>query len=213
MASSARAHTKGHGLGRPARLTVVDFSLPSSFKRLWVLDLVSGAVLLHERVAHGARSGDELRARSFSDAPRSKQSSLGLFEVNEVGTGRRVGPTILLDGLEPGWNGRARARQVVIHGAEYASNRSYRLNGFTGRSSGCFSVRPGIIATLQREIGGGSLLFAYYPDSKYLATSAHAAPPSTEPSSAARRRPRRGARRTATLGRRASSGREPATPR
>ena len=34
-------------------LTVIDYSLPSTAKRLWVVDMVRDRVLWHELVAHG----------------------------------------------------------------------------------------------------------------------------------------------------------------
>ena len=47
-------------------LTVIDYSLPSTKPRLWVLDLGRGKVLYHELVAHGAGSGDNY-ATHFSN--------------------------------------------------------------------------------------------------------------------------------------------------
>src|SRR5262245_19979859 len=38
-------------------LTVIDYSLPSTEKRLWVIDLAKRKILFHELVAHGQRSG------------------------------------------------------------------------------------------------------------------------------------------------------------
>ena len=61
-------------------LTVIDYSLPSSARRLWVLDMERRRVLFNELVAHGKNSGDEL-AMSFSNAAGSHKSSLGLFRT------------------------------------------------------------------------------------------------------------------------------------
>lgn len=168
------ARSEGHGTGRPEVLTIVDFSLSSAHKRLWVIDLGTNEILYNERVAHGLRSGTALTATSFSNVSGSNKSSIGLFEVNELGVGGSVGPYIAVDGLEPGWNSAARAREILIHGASYASDSYYRSNGYTGRSHGCFAVRPDFISTLRRAISGGSLLFAYYPDEDYLASSDYA---------------------------------------
>src|SRR5690606_36069397 len=59
------------------RLVVVDYSLPSTDERLWVLDLATSSLLFHERVAHGQGSGGD-RATAFSNADGSHQSSLGV---------------------------------------------------------------------------------------------------------------------------------------
>lgn len=175
------AHAEGRGLGRPTTLTIVNFALSSAHMRLWVLDTASGEVLFHERVAHGSGSGDAQNATRFSNVENSNMSSLGLFEVNETGVGRSVGAYVAVDGLEPGWNSEARTRQILIHGASYASDAYFRRNGYTGRSHGCFAVRPDVMGALSDAVSGGSLLFAYYPDEDYLATSAYASDAPTTP--------------------------------
>ena len=70
-------------------LTVIDYSLPSSSRRLWVLDMERRRVLMNELVAHGKNSGDEL-AMSFSNVLGSRKSSLGLFRTTETYRGQRV---------------------------------------------------------------------------------------------------------------------------
>src|SRR6478735_2530718 len=57
----------------PATLTVIDYSLPSTSKRLWVFDLKAHTLLNEERVAHGQGSGDNLATR-FSNQDDSHQS-------------------------------------------------------------------------------------------------------------------------------------------
>jgi len=165
------AQSEGHGAGNPDILTIVDYSLSSAHRRLWVINTRTNEILFNERVAHGRNSGNATYATSFSNVNGSNQSSLGLFEVNERGVGGSVGNYVAVDGLEPGWNGNARRRQILIHGAPYASDSYYRSNGYTGRSLGCLSVRPDIINSIRSTIRGGSLLFVYYPDEDYLRTS------------------------------------------
>ena len=54
----------------PATLTVIDYSLPSTAKRLWVFDLVAKRLLYEELVAHGSGSGDNM-STAFSNTPDS----------------------------------------------------------------------------------------------------------------------------------------------
>jgi len=62
-------------VSRPEVITIIDFSLPSDMKRLWVLDLINGKVLFRCLVSHGRNSGD-LMAKKFSNIPGSNASSL-----------------------------------------------------------------------------------------------------------------------------------------
>ena len=79
MALDAVSCARARGVaGRDGLLTLIDYSLPSTAPRLWVLDLAHGKVLFHELVAHGAGSGDNY-ATHFSNTQESRQSSLGLF--------------------------------------------------------------------------------------------------------------------------------------
>ena len=72
-----RAYRCGRAQGQfdSPMLTVIDYSLPSTEKRLWVIDLAKRQVLFHELVAHGQNSG-EAYAVDFSNRPGSLQSSL-----------------------------------------------------------------------------------------------------------------------------------------
>ena len=88
----------------PPTLTVIDYSKPSTAKRLWVFDLRSHALLYEELVAHGRGSGDNLAA-AFSNDPNSHQSSLGLFATEETYTGKN-GYSLRLKGLDAGFNDR-----------------------------------------------------------------------------------------------------------
>ena len=94
--------------GRGDLLTVIDYSLPSTAPRLWVLDLAHGRVLFHELVAHGAGSGDNYATR-FSNAPDSRQTSLGLFLTGGTYEGGN-GYSLKLNGLDPGVNDLAEER-------------------------------------------------------------------------------------------------------
>jgi hypothetical protein len=171
LAAHAAALARGDlkGAAHPERLTVIDYSRSSTSKRLWVLDLDAGKVLFHEHVAHGEGSGGDVPT-TFGNDDGSHRSSLGLFKTAEVYVGKH-GRSLRLDGLEPGVNDAARARAVVVHGADYVSQGFIASHGRLGRSWGCPAVRTGVSDALIDTIRGGSLVFAYYPDQRWLGTS------------------------------------------
>ena len=150
----------------PATLTVIDYSRRSVDRRLWVFDLRTGRVLHHELVAHGQGTGGD-RASAFSNEPDSHQSSLGLFLTADTYVGRN-GYSLRLDGLDPGFNDRARERAIVMHGAPYVSDAFARAQGRLGRSWGCPALGDDVARTVIDRIKGGNLVFAYYPDQEWL---------------------------------------------
>ncbi len=147
-------------------LTVIDYSRASTQPRLWVLDLEREQVLFEELVAHGQGSGENFATR-FSNADGSHQTSLGLFRTADTYVGGN-GYSLRLDGLEAGFNDRARERAIVMHGAPYVSDDNVRAVGRLGRSHGCPALRPSIARSVIDTIKQGSLVFAYYPDKHWL---------------------------------------------
>ncbi len=158
MDAARNAVEDGH-VQSPATLTVIDYTRPSTEKRMWVYDLRSHALLFDEWVAHGRGSGKEM-ATAFSNQPDSNMSSLGLFKTAEAYDGHN-GYSLRLDGLQPGVNDLARLRAIVIHGAPYVNPKTARAQGYLGRSLGCPAVRPEIAHALIDAVKGGGLLFAY----------------------------------------------------
>jgi hypothetical protein len=150
-------------------LTVIDYSMPSSVPRMWVIDMVSERVLFHELVAHGRNSGEGL-ATDFSNVPGSKQSSLGLFRAEETYQGRH-GYSLRMAGLEPGINDNARDRAIVIHGADYVSPSFISQHGRLGRSWGCPALPREASRRVIDAIKDGGAVFAYYPDKQWLRVS------------------------------------------
>ena len=153
----------------PSTLTVIDYSKPSAAKRLWVFDLRSRALLYEDLVAHGKGSGDRF-ATAFSNNPESHQSSLGLFETQDTYSGKN-GYSLRLKGLDAGFNDKALERAIVMHGAPYVSEKVATSMGRLGRSWGCPAVRPAVAHEIIDRIKGNGLLFSYYPDQKWLASS------------------------------------------
>ena len=150
-------------------LTVIDYTLPSTEPRFWVLQMPQGQVLFHELVAHGRNSG-EGRAEHFSNRHNSKQSSLGLFRTAETYYGRH-GYSLRLDGLEAGVNDNARERFIVIHGADYVSPEFAAAHGRLGRSWGCPALPRSRSRAIIDRIRDGNAVFAYYDDPSWLGTS------------------------------------------
>ena len=166
---AASCAVKSGAVDRPRTLTVIDYSRPSSQKRLWVYDLQTRELLYEELVAHGQGSGANV-ATQFSNQPESHQTSLGLFVTHETYVGRN-GYSLRLDGLDKGINDRARDRAIVMHGAPYVSPSFVKANGRLGRSHGCPAVSDTVARDLIDRVKGGGLVFAYYPDAEWLKTS------------------------------------------
>ncbi len=150
-------------------LSIIDYRLPSTAPRLWVLDLQHRSTLFIEHVAHGRGTGEDLATR-FSNVPESNTSSVGLFRTGETYTGKH-GLSLRLDGLEPGFNDQARARGIVVHGADYCTMAHVDTYGRLGRSQGCPALDPAISEAVIDTIRGGTLLFAYFPEADWLSTS------------------------------------------
>jgi hypothetical protein len=167
-----------------AILGVIDYSRPSTQKRLWVFDLRGDPRLLfHEYVAHGKGSGENFATR-FSNTDGSLQSSLGLFRTGETYVGGN-GYSLRLDGLEPGTNDNARSRLLVMHGAWYVDPLLALKQGRLGRSQGCPALREDVAHDVIDSLKQDQLLFAYSPDAKWLSSSRflHCTPatPAAEP--------------------------------
>ena len=146
-------------------LTIIDFSLSSNEKRMWVIDLETKKVLFHNLVAHGKNSGNEF-AKQFSNTPKSNKSSLGFYKTEGIYYGKH-GYSLNLMGLEKGINNNAKQRRIVIHGAAYVSKEFAKKNGRLGRSFGCPSIPMRIYKQVIDVIKGGSCLFIYHPNKEY----------------------------------------------
>lgn len=168
-----RAYQCGRARGQieRSRLTIIDYSLPSTQKRLWVIDLDRRRLLFNELVAHGRESGENT-AISFSNSLGSHKSSLGLFRADETYMGRH-GYSLNLAGLEPGINDRALERRVVVHGADYVAPEFVARHGRLGRSYGCPALDRRVSRRVIDEIKDGGAVFAFYPDRNWLDRSSY----------------------------------------
>ena len=152
---------KEKGIIKRDILTLVDFSLSSSAKRLWIIDLSANEILFQTLVAHGKNTGDEF-ANTFSNRPESFKSSLGFYATGEVYKGKH-GISLKLDGLEKGLNDSARKRAVVMHGANYVSESFIKNHKRLGRSQGCPAVPAELASEIISTIKGQSCLYIYHP--------------------------------------------------
>lgn len=155
------------GMDNKQLLTVIDYSKPSSEKRLWVFDLKRGKTLYHTWVSHGKNSGG-LNAYSFSNSVGSLKSSIGVFVTTEEPYVGSVGYALRLRGLEPGINDNAYERNVVFHGAWYVNAATIRRYGQVGRSWGCPAVSDDLAKPIINTIKDNTVVVAYYPDRKWL---------------------------------------------
>lgn len=150
-------------------ITIVDFSKPSSEKRLFIIDLENYKLLFNTYVAHGIQSGKEF-ANQFSNIPSSNKSSLGFYETLGTYIGGN-GYSLKLQGIEQGINDNANMRDIVIHGADYVNERLIRSQGYIGRSWGCPAVPRQLHKSIINKIKDGTCLFIFSPEKKYLASS------------------------------------------
>jgi hypothetical protein len=150
----------------PGVLCIIDFSKPSTQKRLFVLDMNNETLMFNSLVAHGRNSG-KLLATRFSNRPNSFMSSLGFYLTGEPFMGQH-GYSLRLEGKEKGWNDNAFHRSIIMHPADYVSEEYIRQRGFLGRSEGCPAIPEGMDRSIIDSIRGGSCLFIYSPDIRYL---------------------------------------------
>ena len=150
-------------------ISVCDFNLPSTQKRLWIIDVVSGKVLFNTFVAHGMGSGDEY-AQSFSNDENSHQSSLGFYVTGNTYNGEH-GLSLRLNGMDNGFNDAALNRGIVVHGAGYVSERFIAGNSKLGRSWGCPAIPDKLKQAIIKVIQGGTCLFIAHADNNYSRTA------------------------------------------
>ena len=150
-------------------LTIADFSKPSNEERLFIIDMNIMQVVVKSLVAHGRNSGVKM-ANQFSNRYASFQSSLGFYITGGIYKGKH-GASLELEGVEKGINDQAKDRAIVIHGADYVSNKFIKQQGYIGRSLGCPAVPNTQVAQIINTIKGASCLFVYAPTNQYLSQS------------------------------------------
>ncbi|HEY3388855.1 MAG TPA: murein L,D-transpeptidase catalytic domain family protein [Prolixibacteraceae bacterium] len=154
----------------PTIVTIADYSQSCNKKRLYVIDLKNIKLLFNTYVAHGRNTGSEF-AKYFSNAEGSLKSSLGFYVTEHPIVGPHTGFSLLIKGVEKGINDNAIKRAIIIHGADYASENYIRKNGRLGRSWGCPALPTNLNKPIIESIKGGTCLFIYNPDNKYICSS------------------------------------------
>ncbi|CAL1519875.1 murein L,D-transpeptidase catalytic domain family protein [Chitinophaga sp. MM2321] len=148
-------------------ISIIDFSLPSARKRLFVIDLKNKLLLFNTLVSHGRNSG-AANANTFSNKMNSFKSSLGFFVTGDTYIGEH-GYSLRLEGEEEGINDNALSRGIVMHSAAYVNESLARSQGYIGRSLGCPAIPENIHRKVIERIRNGTCLFLYSPDKYYSA--------------------------------------------
>lgn len=136
-----------------AYVTIIDFGRSSSNKRFYLFNLANGTVEKY-LTSHGAGSDpdNDGMATLFSNIPNSKQSSLGFYLTLSTYMGSH-GYSLRLNGLESS-NSNAESRAIVMHPADYVSEKNSRA----GRSWGCPALDPSISKSVIDRVRDGSLI-------------------------------------------------------
>jgi len=139
----------------PRFMGVIDFKQHSSKERFYIIDMESGRVETY-LTSHGKNSDPDHDgyATKFSNVPDSLTSSLGFYLTAETYYGSN-GYSLRLDGLSS-TNSNARARAIVIHGADYVQADGKKI----GRSYGCPALEQRYHQAVINQMKGGTLLFA-----------------------------------------------------
>lgn len=137
-------------------ITVIDFTKASHKKRLFIVNLKTGAV--EARLTTHGKGSDPRHsgyAKKFSNKHGSNATSVGFYRTLGMYRGNN-GPSLKLQGLSNS-NSEALRRAIVMHKAKYVSERG----GRAGRSYGCFALDPSIFTAAMNKIKGGSLIYAW----------------------------------------------------
>lgn len=150
-------------------LTIIDYSLPSSEKRLWVFDLQQEKLLFYTYVSHGIKSGVS-NTTNFSNKYNSRASSMGVYKTEQSYYGRD-GLSLRLEGLDRGFNDNASNRSVVMHGGWYVQEDFIKKYGRAGRSWGCPALPLEFSTPIINTIKDRSFLVVYYPSDNWFTHS------------------------------------------
>lgn len=149
-------------------LVLIDFTKSSAEQRFFIIDLEDETVLYKKLVAHGKKSG-EVYPTKFSNISESHMSSIGFYVTGNTYNGK-YDNSLVIQGQEY-TNSKAEKRGVVIHSADYATEKYLERNGRLGRSYGCPALPHEDYTEIIDLIKEGTTLFIYYKDNNYLSSS------------------------------------------
>ncbi|RUR07962.1 murein L,D-transpeptidase catalytic domain family protein [Legionella sp. km772] len=161
--------TSTYKVNRNNILSVIDYSLPSNQKRLWIFDLAQKKLLFNTYVSHGIKSGT-LLTNNFSNKYNSKASSIGVYKTDKAYYGRE-GLSLRLNGLERNFNDNAMNRSIVMHGGWYLDEGFIKRYGRPGRSWGCPAVPLTLYQPIINTIKNESIIVVYYPSDEWFSKS------------------------------------------
>lgn len=167
LSLNAYVNARRRGMDTKQLLTIIDYSKPSTIRRLWVVNLQNAKVLFNTWVTHGKNSGN-MNATSFSNQPGSLKSSIGVFVTTREAYVGENGYSLRLQGLERGINDNAYRRDIVFHGAWYAAGNVIQKYGALGKSWGCPAVDEETARPLIDTIKDNTLVVAYYHDPNWI---------------------------------------------
>lgn len=154
-------------LESPKNVAIVDFTLPSSQRRFFLINTQTGAVKKYYS-SHGIGSGRGDVATAFSNKKDSRQTSLGIYLTGGTYYGK-YGRTLRMYGLEAS-NDQAYNRDIVMHGAWYVGEdfmnsinpKTKEKFGRIGVSWGCPAVSMSIAELTIPVLKDGSLIMHYH---------------------------------------------------
>ena len=136
-------------------LTVVDYNLPSTVPRLFLINLKDGSVEKH-MVSHGKNSSGKGALRNYAvkytNEPATNTSSHGAFLTGETYHGT-FGYSLRIDGQQT-VNSNARKRAIVIHPFDKVTSSK------AGDTWGCFGLSRNVSKSIINKTKNGSVWYA-----------------------------------------------------
>jgi len=141
---------------------LIDFSIPSSKFRFFVIDIKTGKILQKALVAHGdgSENGKTKNGLKFSNLENSHCSSLGKYLIEEKYKGQ-FGLSYRLTGLDE-TNSNARKRAIVLHRLSCVPDVEQKTD--ICLSFGCPMVSDDFFKILEQHIDKSNkktILYAY----------------------------------------------------